>query len=318
MSDDFEVDKTMFQQPVPGGERTALRPAARRRGNATEMGRTRQMPAQGMSPQGRRPSGGAAGGGFESHSFDISHGLNPLVSAASTLIAVFEKTRNSIRHPDVGGLHTRLVNEIKQFENRAKDAGTRPEILLAARYLMCSALDEAVLHTPWGDESGWGQRTLLRIYHGETSGGEKCFAILQRMMQAPSENLHMLELFYVVLSLGFEGKYRLIDRGYEQLDRLRDDLYRSIRNCRGDHERSLSNNWQGLGHVRKTLSHYVPLWVAAAVFAVILFLSYGGFSYWMRSISDPVVQHLDTVAAREEKAQPPTLFSPSQNKDSDR
>lgn len=311
MSDDF--DKTVFQQPTPGGDRTALRPSPRRRGGATEMGRTRPGPAA-SSPSQPPPSGGPSGrhGGYENVRFSTHQGLNPLVNAASTLIAVFEKTRHSIRHPDVGGLHSRLVNEVKAFENNAKDAGTRPEITLAARYLLCSALDEAVLHTPWGDESAWGQRTLLRIYHGETSGGEKCFAILDRMLQAPAENLHMLELFYVILSLGFEGKYRLISRGHDQLERLRDDLYRTIRNHRGDYERSLSSSWEGLGHVRKTLSHYVPIWVAASVFAVVIFLGYGGFTYWMRSISNPVVERLDVVAG----AAPVTQDEPTPRKDS--
>lgn len=302
MSDDNEQDKTVFRQPAPGGDRTALRPSPGRRGaGAADAGRTRPAsPATGQSPPYPSNSPAAQGGrsSYEQVRFTTSLGLNPLVNAASTLLAVFEKTRHSARHPDVVGLHSRLVNEIKLFESKAKDAGTRPEIILAARYLLCSALDEAVMHTPWGDESAWGQRTLLRIYHGDTFGGEKCFAILDRMQQAPAENLHMLELFYICLSLGFEGKYRLLPRGHDQLENLRDQLFRTIRTYRGDYERSLASHWQGVGRVRKTLSHYVPIWVAVSVFALVIFLGYGGFTYWMRSVSDPVVERLGAVAGQ--------------------
>lgn len=289
-----DSDRTVFKQPTPGGDRTSLRPTPGRRGGATEMGRTRPAPADNPYPNSASAQGGRAG--LEPVRFNTTLGLNPLVNAASTLIAVFEKTRHTARHPDVGGLHKRLTNEIKNFEQNAKDVGTKPEIVLAARYLLCSALDEAVLHTPWGDQSAWGQRTLLSVYHGETSGGEKCFAILDRMLQAPGENLEMLELFYVCLSLGFEGKYRLQDRGRDKIETLRDDLYRTIRTYRGDFERSLSSRWQGLGRVRKTLSHYVPLWVAASVFAAALFLGFGGFTYWMRAVSNPVVIELEQIA----------------------
>lgn len=309
MTDDNDQDKTVFRQPAPGGDRTALRPSPGRRGTgASDLGRTQPPDAAGASrpsesngprrppPSPYPPTAQGGRGGYEQVRFNTTLGLNPLVNAASTLLAVFEKTRHSVRHPDVAGLHTRLINEIKVFESKAKDVGTRPEIILAARYLLCSALDEAVLHTPWGDESAWGQRTLLRIYHGDNLGGEKCFAILDRMQQAPAENLHMLELFYVCLSLGFEGKYRLMHRGRDQLETLRDDLFRTIRTYRGDYERGLSSHWEGLGRVRKTLSHYVPIWVAASVFAVVVFLGYGGFAYWMRTLSDPVVDRLSVIA----------------------
>lgn len=297
MADDN--DRTVFKQPTPGGDRGSMRPTPGRRSGATEIGRTRPaVPSADAAPASPVPPSGGGRSGFEQVRFNTALGLNPLVNAASTLIAVFEKTRHTARHPDVGGLHKRLVNEIRSFEQKAKDNDIKPEIVLAARYLLCCALDEAVLHTPWGDESAWGQRTLLSIYHGETFGGEKCFAILDRMLQAPAENLQMLELFYICLSLGFEGKYRLMNRGRDQLEVLRDDLYRTIRNQRGDFERGLSPHWQGLGRVRKTLYHYVPVWVAASVFAALVFVGYAGFTYWMRAASDPVVQKLDAIAAQ--------------------
>jgi type VI secretion system protein ImpK len=275
-------DKTVFKQPMPGGNRTVLKqptPGGQRSGQAAPQ----QAPTRNVSS-------------VELTSFHTGKGLNSLVNLASTLLAVFEKTRQSLSHGDIGGLHQRLIGEIRTFEGRMRDAGIRQEVILSARYLICSVLDESVLNTPWGGESAWSQRTLLSIFHNETSGGEKCFLILDRLRQSPAENIEIIELFYICLSLGFEGKYRLTDRGKDQLDQLREELYAIIRRYRGDYERNLSANWQGLGNVRKSLENYVPLWVVLAFVGAILFFGYSGFRYWLYSSSAPIAAELHNIS----------------------
>lgn len=277
-------DKTVFRQPKPGGDRTRIpspsdgaRPAPV--APPPEPPRVEAAPGPAIEPQGIRPG----------------KGLNPLISAADTLIAVHAKVSQSARHNDVAGLYRQLTDEIRRFEERAREQGIAPEIVLAARYVLCSVLDEAVLNTPWGSDSPWAQRTLLSAFHNETSGGEKFFLILDRMRQAPAQNLDMLELMYLCLSLGFEGRYRLANRGRDALEQIKDDLYRTIRRYRGEHERSLSPRWQGLGRTRATLTEYVPLWVWAALVALVLVLTFSGFRYWLYSSSNPVVEQLDHI-----------------------
>lgn len=308
MSSD-DSDKTVFRQPSVDGDRTVMRPMPGGRGGAQQPP-TQSQPAapappqqpaaqqhQPQQPSQQQPQQQAAQptpGGNSSY-FSTSSGLNPLVNAASTLIAVFEKTRSAVSHPDVGGLHQRLVSEIKAFENNAKQAGIKPEIVLSARYALCVALDEAVLNTPWGSESAWPQRTLLSVFHNETSGGEKFFMILDRMKEQPAENLYILELMYIFLSLGFEGKYRVIHRGRDIIEQMRDDLFNIIRRQRGEYERSLSPSWRGLGQTRNSLAEYLPMWVIASIVGAILLLSYSGFRVWLYDSSSPVVDKLDEI-----------------------
>ena len=188
-----------------------------------------------------------------------------------------------------------MVSEIKSFEAAANGTGVKPEIILSARYALCVVLDEAVLNTPWGSESAWPQRTLLSIFHSETAGGEKFFQILDRMKQQPAENLYILELMYIFLSLGFEGKYRVVHRGRDQIEQLRDNLFDIIRRQRGEYERSLSPSWRGLGKTTKSLANYVPMWVVVSIIAAVLFLSYSGFRVWLFESSSPVVKQLDEI-----------------------
>lgn len=292
MSSD-DSDRTVFKQPIPGGDRTVLKPMPGRRGTAPA------EPRQAPPAQPRQSAGGPPRVDSEAAYFRTASGLNPLVNTAATLIAVFEKTRQSMSHPDVGGLHQRLTNEVRAFESRLREMGVRQETVLAARYVLCSTLDEAVLNTPWGSESAWAQRTLLTVFHNETSGGEKFFLILDRMRQSPAENLDMLELIYILLSIGFEGRYRLQQRGRDALEQIKDELFTIIRRYRGEYERSLSPSWHGLGNVRKTLTEYVPMWVIASVAAAILFFGYSGFRYWLYETATPVAEQLREISAED-------------------
>jgi len=298
MSSD-ESDKTVFRQS-PGGKKdsTVIRPMPGRRGGSNNT----QVPQPGFAP----PAGNAPPRpSSQQHKyteqyvgqFKTEEGLNPLVNAAGMLIAVLCKLQQTMSHPNVGGLHQQLVSEIRKFETLAKEHHIKPEIVLAARYLLCVALDEAVLNTPWGAESAWTQRTLLSIFHNETHGGEKFFMILDRMRERPAENLDILELIYLFLSLGYEGKYRVVSRGREKIEQIRDELFRQIRSQRGSYERTLSPSGEGLGKIRNTLTEYVPLWVIASVVAGILLLGYSGFRYWLYQSSAPIVQQLDAIAA---------------------
>ncbi len=287
--DDFnsKSDKTVFRTPSGGADHTVLKPMpGGRRQNSYS---TRAAPVQRQHYQQQNFDNDVA-------SYGDTMGLNPLVNAASVLIAVFEKTRNAVSHPDVEGLHQQLINEIKTFESRAKEQGLRSEIVLSARYILCTILDEAVLNTPWGSRSSWHQRSLLSVFHNETSGGEKFYLILDKLRESPSKNLNILELIYICLSVGFEGKYGLANRGKEKIDRKRDELYSIIRKYRGDYERQLSPNWQGLGRSQNTLTSYVPLWVVASFVGVVLFISYSGFRYWLYSSSVPVVAKLESIS----------------------
>ena len=299
MSSD-KKDKTVFRQPTIREDGTVIRPMP---GGRTSSGHqspppNTQVPGQ-HSASYSQPAPNqtrVADTNIHSANFKTVYGLNPLVNAASMLLAVYAKTRTAVSHPNVGGLHQQLVREIKNFETTAKDNGIKPEIALAARYIMCTVLDEAVLNTPWGAESGWTQRTLLSTFHNETRGGEKFFILLDRMKNSPGENLDILELMYICISLGYEGKYRIVHNGRDMLEHIRDDLFQIIRNHRGEYERSLSPSWQGLGKTRNTLAQYVPMWVIASVVGGIMLLSYSGFRYWLYESSSHVADQLNEIS----------------------
>src|SRR6185437_12153314 len=100
---------------------------------------------------------------------------------------------------DFESLRRQAIQEIRGFEERARRAEVPAEDILAARYALCTAIDEAVLNTPWGAQSDWSGHSLLVTFHREAAGGEKFFQILDRVSKEPQRYLALLELLYVCL-----------------------------------------------------------------------------------------------------------------------
>ncbi|SIT05588.1 type VI secretion system protein ImpK [Thalassolituus maritimus] len=242
--------------------------------------------------QGRATSPQPAMPGNEK--IDVRHGLNPLVTGATTLLTLVTKLRSTMKHDQVPDLHKRLTEEIKSFERNARNAGITGDTVVAARYLLCSVIDEMVLNTPWGASSGWSQHSLLSLFHQETSGGEKSFLILQKLLETPGTHLDLLELYYLCLSLGFQGKYRVMPRGNEQLEQIRENLYHTIESHRPGWESELSPHWEGSVKPSEYLKNYIPLWVIASVVMALLVLTYSGFRYWMYQETTPVAESIYT------------------------
>lgn len=225
----------------------------------------------------------------------IENALNPLLANAYTLVTVLARIRQSSEHHDVRSLHNELIGALKKFDAEGKAKSIRQEQVLVARYILCTALDEAVLMTPWGAESGWAQRSLLALFHQETFGGEKFFILLDKMLERPSENIAVLELIYVCLSLGFQGKYNLLERGLDHLDQIREQLFQTLIRLRGVPPRELSLRWQSAATDQR-LIRFIPMWVIAASITATLCLIFCGLRVGMHLHSTATVAQIEKIS----------------------
>ncbi|MBC3411216.1 MULTISPECIES: DotU family type VI secretion system protein [Pseudomonas] len=222
-------------------------------------------------------------------------GLNPLEQAAGPLLALLTRLRNTIAHPAPSSLRAQLLAYLRQFEERAEAGGVPRNEVLLARYALCTALDEAVLSTPWGSASDWGKQSLLITVHNEAWGGEKVFQLMEHCLQSPRERLNLLELLYLCTSLGFEGRYRVMNGGRAQLEALRERTAAAIRNARGESERELSPHWRGVTVARDRLSQFVPPWVGLAVALALLLLILFGLRMKLASDAEPVFRGIHAL-----------------------
>ncbi|WP_414447884.1 type IVB secretion system protein IcmH/DotU [Burkholderia sp. 22PA0099] len=221
---------------------------------------------------------------------------NPLVRAANPLLLLTVQLRHSVAPPaDVARLREQAVAQVRSFEHYAQDAGISTQTVMAARYVLCTLIDEAVNIAPWGDLSGWAQKTLLVTFHGETYGGAKFFQILDRLSADFSRHLDLIELMYICLALGFGGRYLVEPGGLGRLADIQDDLYRRIRGLREAPAAELAPHWRGVEDRRNPVMRHVPLWVALAASAVIVLGAFLYFFTRLNGLSEPASAQLAAI-----------------------
>ncbi len=235
----------------------------------------------------------------------LGAGLNPLVQAASPLLLLMGQLRSTTSSMDVPGLRRHALEEVRLFEDQARASGVRNEIVLAARYALCAGLDEAVLSTPWGAQSAWAQHPLLVELHREAWGGEKFFEMLDRITVDPARHIDLMELQYLILALGFTGKYQMLPRGHEQLADLQQGLYRKIRGERGAAATELSLQWRGLEDRRNRLIRYVPWWVVGAAAIALVGVTFVVYYTRLAKVATPIQARLAQVGVEDFAAPPP-------------
>ncbi len=267
------------------GERTIIRPVP---------GGRRPSPTAAPAPPPRRPSAPPP----EEALMPSGVGLNPLEAAAAPLLSLIMRLKNTSSQPEPERLRQRMIEEIRAFSANAHNAGIDEKTAVRARYVLCTTLDEVILNTPWGRTSEWSKNSLLITFHNEAWGGEKFFELLDSIILDPRKNLHLLELMYLCLAFGLQGRYKLLENGRGRLEEQRERAFNAIRTARGEFERDLSPHWRGVIDQRNPLIRYVPLWVVAGVAAALLLLAYAIFSWLLNNASDPVLTALADIRGK--------------------
>ena len=209
--------------------------------------------------------------GFSGNISDFLAGTrNPIIQAAAPLLTLGARLSTAVQQANIATLRQQAVQEVRACEERMRAAGVVQEDGVVSRYVLCTFVDSAVLNTPWGYQGDWASQSLLVVFHKEVSGGEKFFDILDRLRGNPARYIDLIELVYVCLALGYEGKYRHDPAGPARLGELQHDLYRIIREQRQMRIEDLSPHWKGVEDRRNPIIRYVPWWVVAAVGLAIL------------------------------------------------
>jgi type VI secretion system protein ImpK len=222
-------------------------------------------------------------------------GLNPLVSLANRLLLAVPQLRATRQVDDPAALRAALAQGLREFATQAAAAGIAPERVMAARYVLCTMLDEAAADTPWGGSGLWAGHSLLAMFHNETWGGEKVFQLMARLAEKPREHRDLLELIYCALALGFEGRYRVIDNGRAQLEAVRDRLAQILRQQRGDYASALAQHWQGQPGQRHAAYSWLPLLASAALAALAMASVYVSLAFSLGARSDPVFGQIQSL-----------------------
>jgi type VI secretion system protein ImpK len=238
-------------------------------------------------------------------------GRNPFLEAASVLLRTLAEIPQKIETPaDVQAFNRLLQDEVNSFTRICEQTNLRRDHMLAVRYGLCTALDEAVSQKSWGggskDRTGvWSTMALLNHFHGESEGGNRVFLLIGRLANSADEHMHVLEVMHHMLGLGFKGDYRTKTDGGRQLETIRHRLYTLVASSKAPVSRDLSPHWQGVGQGKFKLLRSIPVWVSASVLGLALFGQYAWFKYELLSKSSAIERDIEALSKLQPPASPP-------------
>lgn len=209
-----------------------------------------------------------------------------IVVAASGCLSFLGRIHNIYTPPDPGQLRDHAIAALKQFERALRDDGVSLDEIRPAHYALCASMDDVVQATPWGKHGNWTNASLVSTFHQEVQAGERFFDLLMRVSRNPGRMLGVLELMYLCLCLGMQGRYRLSPRGPAELDRIREETFILIMRNRPAVERELSPHWKGISAPYRPQRFVMPVWLAALIGAAVLGIGYMWVTLGVARLSD--------------------------------
>lgn len=224
-----------------------------------------------------------------------------LVQAARPILALAPQLKQINGQIDSSQLHTKICSLINEFTHLAGKIEPDLEIRNNAQYVLCALIDETILNTPWGETCGWSQNPILSTFHKETYGGERFYQILEECLSQPHDNLQLIEIIFVALSLGFMGKFRIDPQGPIKIEKLRSRLYEVLTRSRDKYNKELSVHITPATGRKRNLQTLTPVWVILALLTLGAFSIYTYFLMGLNAASDNTRTHLAQLIPTPEK-----------------
>lgn len=237
--------------------------------------------------------------------FDVSQSKIPinekvsrtLIDAASPLLVLVAQVSNTLEARDTHALRMGVREEINAFIEKTQRLGVAGQARQDATYILCVAVDEAVLNTPWGRQSDWRGNTLLKAYFQDAEEDSYFFEKLKELGSDPVRNNQLLKLIYYVLSLGYQGRYRDGDNAAQKVAKIQQWVAERVLNAEGNAmvTATLSSHWKGISGLGFGLKSYVSGWLVSGLAALLLA---GIFTYFFSQLqisTDAVNSQLDQL-----------------------
>ena len=199
---------------------------------------------------------------------------NPLIEAAKPVLILANSMQQTTSQLSTDSLINKFSLLIDNFEENAEKNGAKYDAIQAAKYCLCTFVDELAVRAGWADET-WSKNSLLVSFYDETWGGERFFEIIQNLKQDSDKNIDLLEFMYLCLQFGYKGKYQVLNNGELEIDKIKRDLLALIHSKRPDQTANLfKHNPIITNNIQRKRRLAIPLWVVGVLGAVALGVGY--------------------------------------------
>jgi type VI secretion system protein ImpK len=190
-----------------------------------------------------------------------------LVTLGTDLLLIGVKIMETPHLGDANALRKLLLAYFKDFERTCLSHGKSPDAIEEGKYALAAFIDETIVNTPNNCREEWIREPLQAQFFNDHSAGEHFFTRLEGLIGDMRRNLEALEVFYLCLGLGFQGRYRV--EGQELLPNVVRNLLRRIEAVKGKPPQSLSPSAYVQPGLGKSGRGGKPFVIGAAIFLLL-------------------------------------------------
>ncbi len=205
---------------------------------------------------------------YRSQLYTSYHGINPLVTTCHPLLSIIDRLQLSRSIDANSNFYNSLQYELKVFQSRALNYDYDEETVFIAHFILSASINEILskleIHSTF--------KQLMPATHAQDKSPDiKFFEILNNIIDKPEHYLDLLELIYLCLSLGFEGKYKKVE--HKKLQEIIETLFQTIKNNRATKNNSLFKIKPQLKNKQPNKKHWVFGLAVSTIFISVLFFS---------------------------------------------
>jgi type VI secretion system protein ImpK len=196
--------------------------------------------------------------------------------------------KNGYMPGDAGRFAAQVRTLIDRFERDARPMNLPANDVHAAKYAFCAAVDEAVLSSTMPIRDVWECAPLQLTLFGDQLAGEHFFDMLDDVRHRGEASVQVLDVFYMCLLTGFQGKYMLDSK--EKLNYLIATLDKEIAHLKGGRAQ-FAPHWKSPDNIRHMIKADVPMWMICAALSVLGMLVYAGISWLLGQHTTATLDH---------------------------
>lgn len=194
---------------------------------------------------------------------------------------------------DAASFAVDVMQLLDRFELDARQLDVSADDVYAAKYAFCAAIDEAVLGTDMAIRDEWERSPLQLRLFGDQLAGEQFFRELDEVRRRGSSSVQTLEVFYMCLLTGYQGKYML--EGKEKLDYLISTLDKEIAHLKG-RRATFAPFWRAPDRVAHLIKAEIPMWIFAAGFSCLGMAGFAGLNWALAAqVNDTLGRYYELV-----------------------
>jgi type VI secretion system protein ImpK len=202
-------------------------------------------------------------------------GARDISSLSTDLFLIVIRMREAEELGDPASLRKLILYYLDLFKKNCAVIGIAEPSIQEAVYAVVALIDEAVLSAKGACRDYWIARPLQLDLFGDNIAGEEFYRKLQKLLEQPEKKKDVLEVYYLCLSLGFEGKYKMLNP--EERVALLDETGKRLRRARIKGSSALSPHGKGSDFAparKRVQGRGFPLWAGAAITAGVCVATY--------------------------------------------